>query len=92
MAQRGGIFGRSASAVPYADIPAALSAPPVLVEAKLGAARFLPSGNTETMAAIFTMWNVLDAMMALAEPGYAWQTGYVRELQLRRPCCWPTRS
>jgi predicted O-methyltransferase YrrM len=84
MAQRGGIFGRSASAVPYADIPAALSAPPVLVQAKLGAARFLPSGNTETMAAIFTMWNLLDAMMALAEPGYAWQTGYVRELQLRR--------
>ncbi len=84
MAQRGGIFDRSANAVPYGDVPAALSAPPVLIEAKLGAARFFPRSDTETRAAIFTMWNVLDAMMALAMPGYAWQTGYVRELQLRR--------
>jgi len=83
-AHLGGIFGKSPGALPIHFLPNALQGGAVLVEAKLGAARFAPRSDSETMASIFTMWNVLDAIMALAMPQYAWQTGYVRELQLRR--------
>ena len=41
------------------------------------------SGRSEALGAIFTWWNVLDGVMA-AHSRIHWQTGYVRELQLRR--------
>ena len=82
--QRGGLFrAPGAEAVP--ELPSWLSeGAPRLIEGKLGQARFVPGSTNETLTATFALWNVLDAMMALAMPNYAWQTGYVRELQLRR--------
>ena len=81
---RDGLFQRPGSS-PVKQLPDRLrDPPPRLVEAKLGAARFIPGSLNETLTATYTMWNVLDAMMVVAMPAYAWQTGYVRELQLRR--------
>ena len=80
---RGGLFRRPGSS-PVKQLPESLRDPPRLIEAKLGSARFIPKSSNETLTATYSMWNVLDAMMAFAMPTYAWQTGYVRELQLRR--------
>eukprot|EP00322_Chrysochromulina_rotalis_P019453 CAMPEP_0115870768 /NCGR_PEP_ID=MMETSP0287-20121206/22508_1 /TAXON_ID=412157 /ORGANISM="Chrysochromulina rotalis, Strain UIO044" /LENGTH=374 /DNA_ID=CAMNT_0003325523 /DNA_START=107 /DNA_END=1231 /DNA_ORIENTATION=- len=79
-----GIYGKSQTANPKPMLPEKLRTPSVLVQAKLGQPRFFPQGWEATLTAVFSMWNVLDALMAVAMPEYAWQTGYVRELQLRR--------
>ena len=66
----------------------------------LGRATFLPSDEAETVVAILATWNMLDAMMysktrltktlkngqtSINVGGrHAWQTGYVREIQVRR--------
>ena len=83
--QRGGLYLKSPSAQPVMELPEGLlRSPPRLTEAKLGSPRFQPRDTNESLMSTFTMWNVLDAIMATAMPNYAWQTGYVRELQLRR--------
>jgi hypothetical protein len=56
---------------------------PRLVQAPLGSDRFVPRGD-EVHVAIFEFWNLLDRNMATLEPIQRYQTGYVRELQMRR--------
>jgi hypothetical protein len=64
--------------------------PPFLEEMRLpdgtplGMARFLPANMSELLPAVFATWNVLDSIMYALEPGEKYQTGYVRELQVRR--------
>eukprot|EP00966_Prymnesium_polylepis_P107152 2481446-Prymnesium_polylepis.1 len=53
-----------------------------LERAGFGMARFVPAGD-EVLGSIFTWWNVLDALMSVHSM-VPWQTGYMRELQLRR--------
>ena len=61
-----------------------LGEPARLVEARQGEARYVPRTLNETLASIFSTWNLLDAVMHEASPGNNYQTGYVREIQLRR--------
>jgi hypothetical protein len=64
--------------------------PPFLDEMRLpgnvplGMARFLPANMSELLPTVFATWNVLDAIMFALEPSEKYQTGYVRELQVRR--------
>jgi len=65
-----------------------------LVEAQMGAPRFVPGSFTETMSPIYSWWNILDAMMHAEDPRNNYQTGYVREIQMMRmvhmkPCLTP---
>lgn len=57
---------------------------PRLEQARLGQPRFTPRMHSEAMAAIYTWWNVLDAQMYEHDANYKYQTGYLREMQLRR--------
>ena len=50
----------------------------------LGAPRFSPITDDELLTAVFASWNMLDALMFSHEPTAYFQTGYLRELQLRR--------
>ena len=50
----------------------------------LGALRFVPKNDTELYSSIFTLWNILDRQMFHYDAKYNYQTGYTRELQLRR--------
>ena len=52
--------------------------------APLGTPRFTPKDESELLPAIFTAWNLLDAHMYTKEPSASFQTGYLRELQVRR--------
>ena len=54
-----------------------------LQEAAVGRARFVPTNQPEIIAAVLTWWNVLDATMVSSGAGHFWQTGYVREVQMR---------
>ena len=57
---------------------------PRLHEAGQGKPRFVPGSVNESLIATFAMWNLLDASMHELSPEQNYQTGYVRELQLRR--------
>ena len=57
---------------------------PRLAHARQGEPRFVPKSLNETLSGTFTLWNLLDATMHDAAPDNNYQTGYVRELQLRR--------
>jgi len=57
---------------------------PRLAEAPLGMPRFLPGTADEMMPSIFTWWNILDSLMADFGGQARYQTGYVREFQMRR--------
>ena len=65
-----------------------LTAPPRL-GAHDGTARFAPTSVAEALHGTFALWDVLDALMRAHEPGYAYATGYVRELQVRRALAAP---
>jgi len=81
-------------------LPADLSQIRLRREAALGEASFLPKSEEEAIPAIFASWNVLDALMwtlsrlptndtsarrdGTVGRAHMWQTGYVRELQVRR--------
>lgn len=54
-----------------------------LVEGNIRRPRFVPNTTEEVMHATFTMWNVLDRIM-LESSRSNYQTGYVREVQVRR--------
>ena len=54
-----------------------------LVEGSIHEPRFVPSSPAEVMHAVFTYWNVLDRIM-LEHSRSNYQTGYLREVQLRR--------
>lgn len=54
-----------------------------LVEGSIRHARFVPNTTEEIMHATFTMWNFLDRVM-LESSRSNYQTGYVREVQVRR--------
>ena len=54
-----------------------------LVEKHIRQPRFVPNGTDEVMHSIFTFWNVLDRIMLLSSRSN-YQTGYVREVQVRR--------
>ena len=62
--------------------PVAFTTPRLKDRAAHGAARFVPE-YSEVFASIFTWWNALDALMATTAD-IPWQTGYVREVQVRR--------
>ena len=85
----GSMFGRrncTCAGRKVDDIPMSLPATlgrTRLVEARQGEPRFVPHGSNETMNSIFVWWNILDAIMH-ASAGNDYQTGYVRELQMRR--------
>lgn len=49
-----------------------------------GGARFVPTTPDDVLVATFTLWNLLDATMHELSPDNNYQTGYVRELQVRR--------
>ena len=78
--------------------PVAFTTPRLKDRAAHGAARFVPE-YSEVFASIFTWWNALDALMATTAD-IPWQTGYVREVQVRRMVAlvqeafleWPIRS
>ena len=57
---------------------------PRLINARIGELRFVPLTNSELYSSIFTWWNLLDKQMFFYDANYAYQTGYIRELQLRR--------
>ena len=57
---------------------------PRLREARQGEPRFVPGSVNESLVATFTVWNLLDATMHRLSPEQNYQTGYVRELQVRR--------
>ncbi|EOD10454.1 hypothetical protein EMIHUDRAFT_215667 [Emiliania huxleyi CCMP1516] len=66
------------------ELDAALSTfRPRLVEARIGQPRFVATED-ELPAAVFTWWNLLDAVMATADISERYQTGYLREFQVRR--------
>ena len=71
------------SALPNATRPTELAASQQLHESSFGLARYVPAASEEVLGAIFTWWNVLDALMSV-HSRIRWQTGYVRELQVRR--------
>ena len=50
----------------------------------LGSPRFVPQSDDEVLHAVFASWNLLDALMYSHEPMAIFQTGYLRELQVRR--------
>lgn len=54
-----------------------------LVEGDIRQPRFVPNSTEEILHAAFTYWNVLDRVM-LEHSHSNWQTGYMREIQLRR--------
>ena len=57
---------------------------PRLVETRQGQQRFVPGSVNESLTATYAIWNLLDATMHHISPEHNYQTGYVRELQLRR--------
>ena len=77
-----------------ADPDAASKLPPDLADARLssddpflGSPRFLPQSgraSDELLSSVFASWNLLDAQMYAHEPRSAFQTGYLREVQVRR--------
>ena len=69
--------------LPNATGAAFLHTPHLLRETVLGSPRFVA---VSPLPSIFTWWNILDATMASAPSSHNtwWQTGYVRELQVRR--------
>ena len=84
----GGTF-LAGTGTPSRSMPAALideGAPlhPRLVQARQGEARFVPGSVNESLSATYAIWNLLDATMHQISPEHNYQTGYVRELQLRR--------
>jgi predicted O-methyltransferase YrrM len=54
-----------------------------LVEGSIRHARFVPNSTDEIIHATFTIWNILDRVM-LESSRSNYQTGYVREVQVRR--------
>ena len=68
---------------PDSTLPRAL-AKHRLVEAPMGAARYVARSDEEAVHATMEWWNLLDAKMAEDQPLYGYQTGYLREIQLRR--------
>lgn len=54
-----------------------------LRENAINEARFVPQTDAEIIHATFTFWNVLDRVMLVSSKSN-WQTGYVREMQVRR--------
>ena len=54
-----------------------------LVEGSIRRPRFVPNSTDEALHATFTFWNVLDRIM-LESSRSNYQTGYVREMQVRR--------
>ena len=66
------------------SLPPFLAAHRLVDTVPLGSPRFTPVGSDELMHAIFASWNLLDALMYSLEPSATFQTGYLRELQVRR--------
>jgi hypothetical protein len=54
-----------------------------LVERSIFEPRFVPNATDEILHATFTLWNLLDRIM-LEHSHSNYQTGYLREVQLRR--------
>ena len=77
-------------APPFAALDSFAPLPPFLGEHRLddtvplGAPRFTPRTDGELMHSIFASWNLLDALMYSHETATIFQTGYLRELQVRR--------
>ena len=72
-------------AQPVFDPPSELFAPPrLLKKVNAGNPRFVPASFDEVITATFALWNLLDQIMYHEAPNYAYQGGYIRELQLRR--------
>ena len=65
-------------------LPPALAEHRLSTSDQLGTARFIPHAMSELLPAVFATWNLLDATMYLHEPDAPYQTGYLRELQMRR--------
>ena len=65
-------------------LPPSLAAQRLSQEAFLGTPRLVPSSTEEALTAIFASWNLLDALMFQHMPSSPFQTGYLREIQLRR--------
>ena len=81
---KGGMF-RDGIGVPSISLPHGLQNLTYrLVEARQGAARFVPASVEEVLHATYTFWNLLDAMMHQLAVSNNYQTGYIRELQLQR--------
>lgn len=76
------------SDVAHETLPSELSEQRLDLNAPLGAARFVPRGGgtpaNELLTSVFSTWNILDALMHTREPDSYFQTGYLRELQVRR--------
>ena len=56
---------------------------PRLRDAPWGVDRFVPRLIPEILSSVFEVWNLLDAIMRM-HSRVPWQTGYVREVQVRR--------
>ena len=85
-----GVPGRRNCSCSDSKVDGAISALPShldsirLVEAWQGKSRFVPSTSNETLSAVFTFWNLLDGTMHATKDNGLYQTGYVREIQVRR--------
>ena len=68
---------------PGDTLPKELTTLALANDVPLGLPRFTAVGD-EVLPAIFEWWNLLDAQMFHYQALYRYQTGYVREVQLRR--------
>ena len=75
-----GADGSAAASV--GGVPEALT-PSRLHEGSIHEPRFVPNTHDEKLHAVFTFWNMLDAFM-IEHSKSNYQTGYIREVQLRR--------
>ena len=80
---KGGTY-MAETGTPLLKLPEGLRDAPRLVEARQGMPRYVPRSVNESLAATFTLWNLLDASMHKIAAEQNYQTGYVRELQVRR--------
>jgi hypothetical protein len=67
-----------------AHLPPSLATQRLHIQSTLGTARLVPRTEDETLQAIFASWNLLDGLMYQHMPNSPFQTGYLREVQLRR--------
>ena len=76
--------GSARIALPHGLVHDSAPQHPRLRETRQGEPRFVPGSVNESLIATFAVWNLLDATMHELSPEQNYQTGYVRELQLRR--------
>jgi len=67
-----------------AELPPDLAATRLTDAKRMGSPRFVPATPTERLSAVYTFWNLLDAVMQDEAPDSDYATGYVREVQMRR--------